>query len=590
MFSKAYKLKSNSTLKNSEKKHLVLRIQDEFSNVSEEKVKELVPVKSSTICMKLTLHSGDTVGVYAVDGIPVLIETAEQLVPTVCALWKVPDMVPMMTVHSPVVPKVLGGASVYLPGVTLPAGGLGFPQFRAGAIVAANTTDNAAAAVVGRAVMSSGDMLLRAAGTCLEAIQVIGDQLCKDPKLGKVERPKLGLPVYGDGSPAVDLAADINQLTIREEWPTLGKAPAPAPATPVHNEPKIITEALTPQSEDTAQVDDSVDDTMVTDSSHIEEDIPSDMDGLLLWCLLVFLKLEGRTLQLPLKTNILYKNHLMPLCPPGRTLDVKKSTYKKMGKFMDAMQEEGLVEVRELEKGVSAVVAANLAHPRLRRVRPPAPPAPAAGGGGAAGGAGEEYAPPAVREVHCVTAAVGPVLPDYKKGTPLSSATVRSTLTEYVKSRELNSKQSKGAVVLDAALAKILGKQEQVSVKWDELMSGVLSRMTAATEMSFADGTSSLVKAKLEPITMTIANRSGNKKVTLVSNLESFGFCLPSLAAACQRGAAAACGVTRAPGARRDQLMLQGDQTHFIAKLLCETYGLPKKFVEGADKALKKKK
>lgn len=31
-------------------------------------------------------------------------------------------------------------------------------------------------------------------------------------------------------------------------------------------------------------------------------------------------------------------------------------------------------------------------------------------------------------------------------------------------------------------------------------------------------------------------------------------------------------------------------QTYFIAKLLVEKYGLPKKFVEGADKALKKKK
>lgn len=31
-------------------------------------------------------------------------------------------------------------------------------------------------------------------------------------------------------------------------------------------------------------------------------------------------------------------------------------------------------------------------------------------------------------------------------------------------------------------------------------------------------------------------------------------------------------------------------QTHFVAKLLIEKYGLPKKYVEGADKALNKKK
>ncbi|XP_026331085.1 eukaryotic translation initiation factor 2D [Hyposmocoma kahamanoa] len=79
-------------------------------------------------------------------------------------------------------------------------------------------------------------------------------------------------------------------------------------------------------------------------------------------------------------------------------------------------------------------------------------------------------------------------------------------------------------------------------------------------------------------------------QVTLVSNLEAYGFVLPSLSTACQRAVGAACGVTRAPGARHDQLMLQGDQTRFVTKLLVEKYGLPKKYVEGADKALNKKK
>lgn len=102
--------------------------------------------------------------------------------------------------------------------------------------------------------------------------------------------------------------------------------------------------------------------------------------------------------------------------------------------------------------------------------------------------------------------------------------------------------------------------------------------------------------------------------MTLVSNLEAYGFALPALSTACQRAVGAACGVTRAPGARHDQLMLQGDQvrnfcrpwdrtllvntyielcipqTRFVTKLLVEKYGLPKKFVEGADKALNKKK
>lgn len=59
--------------------------------------------------------------------------------------------------------QIQGGAPLYLPGVSLPSGGVGFPIFQRGAIISAHTDDNFAAAVVGHAAMSSADMLLRSA-------------------------------------------------------------------------------------------------------------------------------------------------------------------------------------------------------------------------------------------------------------------------------------------------------------------------------------------------------------------------------------------------------------------------------------------
>lgn len=79
---------------------------EEFNLPSEEKAKDIIPQKGTCICMKLVLHSGDYVNLYAVDGVPMIIETAEGLVPTVCALWKVPGLVPTLTIHSPVLAKV----------------------------------------------------------------------------------------------------------------------------------------------------------------------------------------------------------------------------------------------------------------------------------------------------------------------------------------------------------------------------------------------------------------------------------------------------------------------------------------------------
>ncbi|CAH2088188.1 unnamed protein product [Euphydryas editha] len=574
MFAKPYKVKSNNTLKNSEKKHLAQRIQNEFPKATEEKVKDLVPVKSNSSCVKLILHSGDTVGVYVVDGIPLMIDLGEKLIPTVYALWKATDLIPTISIHSLVLSKVQGGAPLYAPGVVTDPSR--FPYFPRDAVIAVCTVDNGAAGIVGRAVISSGDLLATSMGVCLETYHVLGDLLCKDSKFTKIERPKLD-PICYDVTESI--TTNISQLQIqpvKEEWPSLVKE-----ETAVVNQPTVIPESNNEsQPEPMEQGDQNLNNSVSTECSEEEDGIPADMDGLLRWCLLSFLKREGKNIELPLKTNLLYKNHLMAYCPPDRTLDVKKSNYKKMGKFLEAMEREGLISVREVEKGVSALVSLQLAHPQLRahRAPPPAPPAPALPA---------TAAPPAVRELHCVTAHVADLFAPLKKGTALSAGEVRAVLQRYAAERQLS---ARGAVALDELLAKVTGRQPQELIKWEELMSSVLGRMTPSTEMQYADGTVKLIKSRLEPVKMQVATRSGNKKVTLVSNLESFGFELAALARACQLRAGAACGVTRSAAARADQLMLQGDQTHFVAKLLIEEYGLPKKFLEGADKALNKKK
>ncbi|KAI5631342.1 translation initiation factor SUI1 domain-containing protein [Phthorimaea operculella] len=284
------------------------------------------------------------------------------------------------------------------------------------------------------------------------------------------------------------------------------------------------------------------------------------MDGLL-----SFLRLHGKNAELPILTSLLYRNHMMPMCPPDRTLDVKKSSYKKMGKFMEAMQREGFLTVKEMDKGVDAVVAVNLLHPIVRAHKVPTELKERLKQAEEAEKEPTEYVPPLVREMLCVTAKVNDFFPAVKKGTPLTASEVRAELTEYVKLKNLNNTQQKGTVILDALLAKVLGKQENECVKWDALMLGVTSHMTAATELRWPDGENKLIKSKLEPITMQVVKRSGNKKVTLVNNLEAYGFHLPALATACQHGVGASCGVTRSPGAKNDQLMLQGDQVTILS-------------------------
>jgi len=51
--------------------------------------------------------------------------------------------------------------------------------------------------------------------------------------------------------------------------------------------------------------------------------------------------------------------------PTGSSLDVKKSSYKKLSKFLAAMQQRGFVQVKELSKGVESIVSIDRDHSEL---------------------------------------------------------------------------------------------------------------------------------------------------------------------------------------------------------------------------------
>lgn len=51
--------------------------------------------------------------------------------------------------------------------------------------------------------------------------------------------------------------------------------------------------------------------------------------------------------------------------PAGSSLDVKKSSYKKLSKFLAAMQQIGFIQVKELTKGVESIVSIDQDHSEL---------------------------------------------------------------------------------------------------------------------------------------------------------------------------------------------------------------------------------
>jgi translation initiation factor 2D len=58
---------------------------------------------------------------------------------------------------------------------------------------------------------------------------------------------------------------------------------------------------------------------------------------------------------------------MIPACPSGKQLDLKRSSYKKLSKFLSAMESLDVVKVRERTKGVDCIMAINTDHVMLRK-------------------------------------------------------------------------------------------------------------------------------------------------------------------------------------------------------------------------------
>lgn len=123
MFIKPFKTKSNTQIKSTERKKIRNKIESAF-NVSEDDLNKIFPNKCSLNQLKIYAANGQLVIVYTCDKRPMFFEITNDeehsdnsaILPTVYALWILPDLVPIFTTHAAVLPRLAGGADLMLPG------------------------------------------------------------------------------------------------------------------------------------------------------------------------------------------------------------------------------------------------------------------------------------------------------------------------------------------------------------------------------------------------------------------------------------------------------------------------------------------
>ncbi|XP_058396168.1 eukaryotic translation initiation factor 2D isoform X2 [Diceros bicornis minor] len=530
MFAKAFRVKSNTAIKGSDRRKLRADVTAAFPALGTDQVSELVPGKEEFNIVKLYAHRGDAVTVYVSGGNPILFELEKNLYPTVYTLWSYPDLLPTFTTWPLVLEKLVGGADLMLPGLVVPPAGL--PQVERGDLCAIALVGNRAPIAIGVAAMSTAEMLTSGLkGRGFSVLHTYQDHLWRSG--GKSSPPSIA-PLVLDpldlseekesvqADPA--LQGDMRHLTLEGEEEEDGEV-----------QQMCGEKSLSEASEDPSVGGLNRD---PTDSKTLQEQ----MDELLQQCFLQALKCRVRKADLPLLTSTLLGSHMFSCCPEGRQLDIKKSSFKKLSQFLQQMQQEHIIQVKELSKGVESIVAVDWKHPR--------------------------------------------------KGSVLEGGEVRRIIINYAKKNDLVDADNKNLVKLDPVLCDcILEKNEQHTVMklpWDSLLTRCLEKLQPAHQVTFPGQEPIVKKGKICPIDITLAQRASNKKVTMVRNLEAYGLDPCSVAAVLQQRCQASTTVTPAPGAKESlQVQIQGNQIHHVSWLLLEEYQLPRKYIQGLEKAPK---
>ena len=85
----------------------------------------------------------------------------------------------------------------------------------------------------------------------------------------------------------------------------------------------------------------------------------------LLQALLFKMTPEKTNTQLPISASALYTSYILPCRPRGRgsDADIKQSTWKKLQKFLKAMDKAQILKIKD-QRGETSVTSVNFSHPR----------------------------------------------------------------------------------------------------------------------------------------------------------------------------------------------------------------------------------
>ncbi|CAH8580427.1 unnamed protein product [Schistosoma turkestanicum] len=576
MFLKPFSVRSNSQIKSCERKQLLNSFYDQYK-LDPTNILEVFKIKD-VHRLKVITSSETKVNIYKFGNTPLIIENEKEYLPTIYLLWHLPDLLPHFKIHENIVPVLMKGADLMLPGIVTdgPVLPCTFNKIEKDVLCCISTTSNRSPIAVGRTAMSNYDMYMSAGkGKAVSILHVMGDHVCS--LTSSLSRPTLPWPITEESS--LKTSEDIIDNFDSESKSTINK--------------------LSPPLLDSKNVNNILNDPHLEEPDELQPSL--DLDKILRECFLKGLKLI-KVNQLPIQVNIFYSQYVLVHKSPSVDLDIKKTKFKKVGLFLKAMQDEGFVEVTEPKSGVLVLNHVNKDHIELRGVTvPPSMTNPKV----ECHWPDDYMGPPQVEDIRIIKGPVTALFSQfgYKSGECISQSEARKTIDSYVRNNQLQLTTDQSLVRLDKLLTSICEPKTFIEssestianpifhIRFGDLISQALKNLTTAYRIIYPDLSTPVIWNKKEPpfIHLYTVTKAG-KKLTRIAELENFHINHESFSKQLKINLACSVGKTedqQYPG----KIVIQAQGVHLaaISKLLTESYAISKRFIKGYTEPDKKK-
>ncbi|CAO0798618.1 unnamed protein product [Mucor circinelloides] len=386
---------------------------------------------------------------------------------------------------------------------------------------------------------------------------------------------------------------------------------------PSESEQLNETNALAQKMEET-----SITDTKSTAKQLTTTEIDEWLKKSLYHALVFKIKSENASSVLPLSASSIYSAYIMP-CRPldvGSEIDIKKSSWKKLQKFLKAMDKAGLIKTKE-QRGETMVVSVNYSHPSLQDLRKyktmesattqaaNAKENAAKEAAAAATSAKEQDAAKAKNasnnqiEIQEIYKPLGNSMQKlfeeakHDKDGIYTIPQVRQVMMDYIKIHNVVDLQNQKMINIDPTLCDaILTKQEYNSINKltrDQILHRMCQKMQPFHSVKLPGKEAVLKKGACKPIEIVQEVRQGRKTITKVTGVEGFGLDVDELSKELTRLCASSATYNPVHGVSPKnplyEIMVQGPQIKNITHLLISK-GVPPRFIDTEDKTAKKGK